>query len=112
MQITTTDLAVMTPFEYVERCDSGELWKLLDVREPWEYRIANVEGSVLMPMAEVPVRYCELDRNDRVAVLCHTGVRSAAVATWLLQHGLKTVANVAGGIDAWSVTVDGSVPRY
>ena len=78
--MTATDLAVMTPFEYVERCNSGELRKPLNVREPWELSIANVEGSIFMPMAEVPERICELDRYDRVAVLCHTGVRSAVVA--------------------------------
>jgi rhodanese-related sulfurtransferase len=65
-----------------------------------------------MPMAEVPGRLHELNRNDSVAVLCHSGVRSARVAAWLIQQGFESVANIEGGIDAWSVEVDGTIPRY
>lgn len=65
-----------------------------------------------MPMPEVPARVAELDPAEPIAVLCHTGVRSARVAGWLLANGFATVANVEGGIEAWSRAVDGSVPRY
>jgi len=102
----------LTPTELVKRSDSGEVWTLLDVREPWELSIAKVTDAVAMPMAQVPGRCSELAADDRIAVLCHTGVRSAAVASWLLRNGFKSVANVEGGIDAWSVTIDGSIPRY
>ncbi len=89
-----------------------ELWHLLDVREPWELEIARVEGTLDIPMGEIPERINEVDRNRPVAVMCHGGVRSARVASYLLQQGLRQVANIAGGIDAWSASVDDSIPRY
>lgn len=110
--MTTTNVSRLTPTELVERRNSGELWRLLDVREPWEIDISNVDGALAIPMAEIPERIGELAVEDRIAVLCHTGVRSAVVAAWLLQRGFTTVANVEGGIDAWSVEVDGAIPRY
>ncbi len=102
----------LTPEEFVARRDDNELWQLLDVREAWERDIARVEGTLDIPMGEVPERLQELDRSRPVAVLCHGGVRSARVATYLAQQGLEQVANIAGGIDAWSTTVDESIPRY
>jgi len=89
---------------------------LLDVREPAEWQAASVraEGAELlqMPMMSVPPRLHELDPGRPVAVLCHHGGRSMQVAMFLQQHGFERVANVAGGIDAWSLQVDPSVPRY
>ncbi len=102
----------LTPEEFVARRDDNELWQLLDVREAWERDIARVEGTLDIPMGEVAERLQELDRSRPVAVLCHGGVRSARVATYLAQQGLEQVANIAGGIDAWSTTVDESIPRY
>ena len=102
----------LTPEEFVARRSDNELWQLLDVREPWELEIARVEGSLDIPMGEVPERLDELDRNRPVAVLCHGGVRSARVASYLTQQGLQQVANIAGGIDAWSTSVDETIPRY
>lgn len=103
---------LLTPAELTARLTSGELWRLLDVRQPWEFEIANVAGTVFMPMPEVPARFAELDPAQPTAVLCHTGVRSARVAGWLLANGFATVANIEGGIDAWSREVDDSIPRY
>lgn len=102
----------LTPAELLERRNSGELWRLLDVREPWEIRIASVSGAALIPMRELPGRLAELDTAEAVAILCHSGVRSAKVADWLVDSGFATVANVTGGIDAWSTEVDASIPRY
>ncbi len=102
----------LTPEEFVARRKDNELWQLLDVREPWELEIARVEETLDIPMGEVPERLHELDRNRPVAVLCHGGVRSARVASYLTQQGLQQVANITGGIDAWSTSVDGSIPRY
>ena len=102
----------LTPEEFVARRSDNELWQLLDVREPWELEIARVEGSLDIPMGEVPERIDEIDRNRPVAVLCHGGVRSARVASYLTQQGLQQVANIAGGIDAWSTSVDETIPRY
>ncbi len=102
----------LSPVALRDRRDNGELWQLLDVRETWEVELANVVGAVHIPMAEVPHRHQELKRDRPLAVLCHSGVRSARVAAYLLEIGFNTVANIAGGIDAWSQEVDSSVPRY
>ena len=86
---------------------------LLDVREPWEYATAHIEGSVLMPMGEVPGRaHQELDEEQEIAVLCHHGARSLSVANWLRGQGFEKAVSVAGGIDAWSRAIDPAVPLY
>ena len=107
----------MAPADLVARCRAGELWQLLDVREPWEVTAACIEETDQMPiknipMSEIPARYTELESSEPVAVLCHSGGRSARVAGFLVQQGFARVANVSGGIDAWSSEVDPSIPRY
>lgn len=87
--------------------------KLIDVREPWEYATAKVDGSVSMPMGEVPARaHQELDPEERLLILCHHGARSLSVTNWLRQQGFEAAQSVAGGIDTWSCSVDAKVPRY
>ena len=89
---------------------------LLDVREPWEVQTASVTPQgftlVAIPMNEIPARVSELDPAQRIACLCHHGARSQRVAAFLAQNGFADVANIAGGIDAWSSQHDPSVPRY
>ena len=102
----------MSPAEYQQRLRSGELWQLLDVREVWETEVSRVAQAIHIPMSDVPDRVEELDRDRPIAVLCHSGVRSARVASFLAHQGFASVANIAGGIDAWSVEVDSSIPRY
>ncbi|MET0311593.1 MAG: rhodanese-like domain-containing protein [Burkholderiaceae bacterium] len=89
---------------------------VLDVREPWELQTAavNPQGFELLaiPMGEIPSRLAELDPTRPVACLCHHGARSLRVAGFLAQNGFTEVANVAGGIDAWSAELDTAVPRY
>ncbi len=102
----------ITPSEYVRRRDAGELWTLLDVREAWEIDIARIEETLDIPMAEIAARIAELDARQAVAVLCHSGGRSAQVANYLAQSGFDRVANIVGGIDAWSLDIDDSIPRY
>jgi len=102
----------LTPTELLRRQTSGEFWRLLDVREPWEVEIANVANALLIPMHELPARLHELDSSEAIAVLCHSGVRSAQVAGWLLESGFARVANIDGGVDAWSTEIDSTIPRY
>ncbi len=102
----------ITPNEFVRRRDSGELWALLDVREAWEIEIASIHQTIDIPMAEIPARVAELDASQAVAVLCHSGGRSAQVAIYLAQTGFDRVANIVGGIDMWSLDIDDSIPRY
>src|SRR5271165_2001186 len=87
--------------------------KFVDVREPWEFATARIEGSVPMPMGDVPARaHQELDPDDRLVVLCHHGMRSMNVAVWLRNQGFENAQSLRGGIDAWSAEIDGTVPRY
>jgi rhodanese-related sulfurtransferase len=87
--------------------------KLIDVREPWEYPTAKIEGSLLMPMGEIPSRaHQELDPDDHLLILCHHGARSLSVTNWLRQQGFDASQSIAGGIDAWSSQVDPKIPRY
>ena len=100
------------PADFVRRRDDGELWQLVDVREPWEVEIVHLEGAIRIPMAEITARYTELDVDRPVAVLCHSGGRSARVAGYLAARGFPRVANIVGGIDAWALEVDPSLTRY
>lgn len=85
---------------------------LLDVREPFERELASIQPSLHIPMNEVADRLGEIPRDREVIVYCHMGGRSMMVASFLEENGYSTVANLSGGIDAWSVRVDLRVPRY
>jgi rhodanese-related sulfurtransferase len=89
---------------------------VLDVREPWELQTASVKADgfdvLAIPMNEIPARIAQLDPGRPVACLCHHGARSQRVAMFLAQNGFTRVANIAGGIDAWSAERDEGVPRY
>jgi len=89
---------------------------VLDVREPWELQTASVRADgfelAVIPMGQITARLGEIDTDRPVAVLCHHGNRSQRVAMFMAQQGFTRLANVAGGIDAWTAEVDPSVPRY
>jgi rhodanese-related sulfurtransferase len=86
---------------------------LLDVREPWEFQTASIPDSLLMPMGEVASRaHTELDPDAPVVVMCHHGARSLNVALWLRDQGFTHAQSLAGGIDAWSRSIDPDIPRY
>jgi len=86
--------------------------QLLDVREPWEWQTARIEGAQHIPMREVPARVAELDPDQDVVAICHHGGRSQQVAMFLEKNGFTRVHNLQGGVDAWSRTVDPAVPLY
>ncbi len=86
---------------------------LLDIREPWEFDEARIEGSALMPMGEVSSRAAqELNPEARIIVICHHGVRSPSTAAWLREQGFERAQSLRGGIDAWSAEIDPSIPKY
>jgi rhodanese-related sulfurtransferase len=86
---------------------------VLDVREPWEYEVARIEGSVLIPMGDIPSRaFHELDPDARIVTVCHHGVRSMNVAVWLRNQGFENAQSLRGGIDSWSAEIDPAIPRY
>ena len=84
---------------------------VIDVREPWELKIAKISKSVNIPMQDIPKRLNELHNDINYAVLCHSGVRSYHVATYLEKEGFN-VWNVDGGIDRWSLEIDTNIKRY
>jgi rhodanese-related sulfurtransferase len=94
------------------RRDAGEELVLLDVREPDELRTASISWASWIPMREVPARMHELPRDKPLVVMCHHGGRSERVTQFLQANGYDNAINLAGGIDAWSVTIDPNVPRY
>jgi rhodanese-related sulfurtransferase len=98
--------------ELSARRNRGEKPLVLDVREAWELQLARIPDVVHVPMNEVPERLGELSRDAETIVMCHAGGRSMRVAHFLVNQGFTNVANLAGGIDAWSRSVDATVPRY
>ncbi len=101
----------ITPSELRQRLEAGDRLELLDVREPWEFNLARIEGSRLIPLAELPERVSELNPAAETVVICHHGARSAYVPRALGEAGFARVLNLEGGLDAYSM-VDGSVSRY
>jgi len=103
-----------TPEELKKRIDAGRPPILLDVRQPEEIAIAAIPGAMAIPMGEVPARLMNIDihMEEEIVVLCHHGMRSASVVGFLRSHGFEKVRNLVGGIDAYSLSADPSIPRY
>jgi sulfur-carrier protein adenylyltransferase/sulfurtransferase len=101
----------ITVKELKSRIDAGEDVQLIDVREPYEFQIAQIGGK-LIPQNDVPQRLAEIDRNREVIVHCRSGARSQRIAEFLVQSGYPRVANLAGGILAWSDEIDPKVQKY
>ncbi len=95
-----------------QKLDRGERICILDVREMEEVARAAFPRAIHIPMGDIPSRLSELDPDRETVVVCHHGIRSAQVAMYLARLGFGRVANLRGGIDLWSATVDPTVPRY
>lgn len=97
-----------------DRLEKGEPVYLLDVRQPWEHETASLPGSRLIPLDQLAARAGEINPPDDalIVVYCHHGIRSQSGAALLGQLGFRNTASLFGGIDAWSLHVDPSVPRY
>lgn len=104
-------MKILSAPDLKSRLDSDPL-TVLDVRTDEELALATLPGAVHIPMQELPARLGELAPDAPIAVLCHHGVRSEMAARFLERQGFREVYSVAGGIDAWSLQVDSSVPRY
>ena len=107
----TSDHENITPRALKSRLDAGERPVLLDVREPWEFELARLEGSVLISLSQLEGRFTQLDPDAETVVICHHGNRSSYVTMALQRVGFEKVLNLEGGLDAYS-SVDESVPRY
>jgi rhodanese-related sulfurtransferase len=103
----------LSPGGFLERRAQGTQMTLLDVRENWEIDLAPVPSpTVRIPMDQIAGRLCELDPNVPTVVICRSGGRSLQVAHFLEGRGFASVANLSGGILAWSRDVDPSIPQY
>ena len=91
---------------------AGSPLVLVDVREPFEWEICRIPGSVLMPLGDVPRRFAELDRAASIITICHTGVRSLDAARFLRSRGIARARSLRGGVAAWAEQVDRSMARY
>src|SRR5262249_37576689 len=100
------------PGDLKKRLDRGERPVRGGVRKPQERAICSLDGSIHIPMDDIPARVHELDSRDDMVVYCKVGGRSARVLQFLRQAGFQKAKNLRGGIDAWSREVDPSMPRY
>jgi molybdopterin/thiamine biosynthesis adenylyltransferase/rhodanese-related sulfurtransferase len=108
----TETIPAISVHELKRKMNEGETFELIDVREPFEYEIARIDGARLIPLGEIAERTDELQREQLIVVHCHSGRRSAQAVRLLRERGFANVHNLEGGIDAWSDQIDSSVPRY
>lgn len=92
--------------------ESKEAVTILDIREPWERDICAIEGSVFIPMDQLPSRLEELPTDRTLAVVCHHGMRSLHATMWLRRNGYSRAVNLSGGIDAWKTDVEPTMHGY
>jgi adenylyltransferase/sulfurtransferase len=89
-----------------------ERYRILDVREPYEWEIARIEGAELVPMRQVPGKINDLSREEEIVVYCRSGARSGRVVDYLRGLGFNKVRNLAGGINRWASEVDPNMKKY
>ena len=102
----------ISPHDYAAARQSGQPHVLIDVREPWEFSIARIDGAMLMPLAQIEEWAATLDRAAAYVLMCHHGVRSRVACQMMNSWGFRDVTNLDGGIEAWSYSVDPATPRY
>jgi len=105
-------MQTILPEELKQRLDAGDKPILLDVREPWEFSICKIEGSVNISMSEPEKLINKLNANDEIIAICHHGMRSFQVCNYLENNGFNKVLNLDGGIDSWAKTIDTDMAQY
>lgn len=85
---------------------------LLDVREPWEFETCHIDGSVNIPMGQIPQQLEQLQMANEIVVICHHGIRSQQVIRFLRPQSVATLVNLDGGVDAWAREIDPAMPVY
>ena len=103
-EITVTEVHAMR--------EKGDSFTLLDIREKWESDLVTIEGSHFVTMEEVPSKLSDFDKEKPMVIYCHTGVRSAAVTSYFLEQGFLDVKSMTGGIHAWALQIDTTLPIY
>jgi adenylyltransferase/sulfurtransferase len=102
----------VAPGEVKDMLARGEKLFFVDVREKWEYDTTHIEGSVLIPLREIPANLARLEAASELVLFCHHGMRSLDAAAWLRSQGVEGARSMSGGIDRWSTEIDPNVPRY
>jgi len=100
------------PTELKTRLDNGEDLVIIDVRENWEHSRVKLPDALHIPLAELPRKLSEIDKEKDVVVYCHHGARSLQACHFLKKMGFERVKNLTGGIDAYALHVDRTLPRY
>ena len=95
----------LTPKEFKDYLVDDEV-TLVDVREQWEFDICQIKGAILIPLGEIAKSYVNLNKDSKIALYCHSGIRSMHVADFLLSQGFQSLVNLQGGIDAWTQDID------
>ena len=106
------DIPQLTVAEVAARRLAGDQFIMLDVREKEELSLASITGVTHIPLGDIPSQLPTLDPEREYVIFCHHGVRSMNVALFLKEQDFDHVNNMRGGIEAWSLHVDPSVPRY
>lgn len=102
----------VAPREVKDMLARGQGILLVDVRERWEYDTAHIEGSVWIPLREIPANLPRLEAAGEVILFCHHGIRSMDAAAWLRSQGVTGARSMAGGIDLWTTEIETNLPRY
>jgi rhodanese-related sulfurtransferase len=102
----------ITPREVKDLLARDDQVLFVDVREPWEYDASHIEGSVLIPLREIPANLARLESAEQLVLFCHHGMRSLDAAAWLRSQGVEGARSMSGGIERWSTEIDPGVPRY
>ena len=102
----------ITPREVKDLLARDDKVLFVDVREPWEYDATHIEGSVLIPLGQIPSNLARLENAEQLVLFCHHGMRSLDAAAWLRAQGVEGAKSMSGGIERWSAEIDPSVPRY
>jgi rhodanese-related sulfurtransferase len=102
----------ITPREVNDLLARDDKVLFVDVREPWEYQTTHIEGSVLIPLGQIPSNLARLENAEQLVLFCHHGIRSLDAAAWLRSQGVEGARSMTGGIERWSTEIDPSVPRY
>jgi adenylyltransferase/sulfurtransferase len=107
-----TNVPTISVRELKQKLDARESFQLVDVREPFEHEIANIDSAQLIPLGELADRLSELDRNRLTIVHCHSGMRSAQAVRLMREAGFAKVFNLEGGIAKWSDEIDADIAKY
>ncbi|MBM2830739.1 MAG: rhodanese-like domain protein [Gammaproteobacteria bacterium] len=102
----------VTPEKLKISLDEDSSILLLDVREPWEYQICHIDGSMNISMLNIPSAIGELDPERETVVICHHGIRSLQVANYLADQGFNKITSLEGGVDTWAKSIDQTMPQY